>query len=809
MSPACLPSYLLVTSPRILLHPSGDLSLEGGSQPAPSHLLPPTCPPLGSMTPEDWRRLGLYSVAVTLTSAVAGDNLSRELVMLLRCILVDNLAQVPNLRDIITYLGRKVGPTSAARLVSGLCTRMQGVLKENNKLSSRFTSSGSVLRPRRSSGWKKGSVSCPSLVANPSLGDSSSSQSNIESRVNSYLQSRKNQSESRINPSAESRINPSAESRISSSAESNIHSSTESRYISSESGLNPSLESRLNPSLECRLSPELDPRHRPVLQQFSSLPAPNLDQCIENLINNNDVFNIMNLPGLKLKARRPPPPPPTTPPVYVPGFIRRRQRAAVAVSLGAGLAGPVVRVVLLTGHKVEVTLDKGTKVSEVLRVCLERMRVRDESASLFGLFSCVDEELLYLKGDSCVAAHLHNGVLTLYLRYVQSPEYHDLCPPLQHLLYLQLRQDVMAGSVAGLEESTTVQLGLLAAQVETSSGDIIKLEPKYFLPRNAGPSACIAFDQRSGDRLTGSQGDAQALFCGLVVNSPEYSLYRYWGRENRGEGSRRISLRILEDRIILGGQSYTFAQMKQLSHSQSYLQILVKAGDELKRNKIFFPDNKPRHIHDLLAELQLRHTTPAAPEMEDRGVATKTRRSLGKVCSQIAGAAREVGRTIRTPSKRTRSLSTDAKAAAGAKRRKLSLGRAESTKRQEDPENKENRPTKEDKVDKDVVSRGARPRMGTRMSAGLGRTGSPTLGSSRILQLAVGREELAGWHYTVSGHGLQVSGHTGHPAVLRTRDRVIALNGVSLEQVSVNTFWKILPTFGENIDIIVSRTVQN
>ena len=577
-----LPEYIVVTRGSILLHTTGEVSLEGVKRGDVSHLVPDNIKPLLEFREEDWRNLGLHSLARTMISCIHGDNLSTEMIMFFRSILNQNLSSLPTLSDIILYLRRKIKTESATRLVSSLCYKLQAVLSSQDKgLETKFTSSESALKPSRP-GWMSGTVSCPSLL--------------------------------------------------------------------------------------------------PVSLQSSTA-------SIDNFINNNDVFAILELPGLRFKGRR------TNgelssssqPEVYVPGYIRRRQRPALQYSLlepGSGRAGQIVRVVLLTGHRIEVTVDKmRTKVKDVLRVCLEKVKVREEAMNLFGLFSSLDEEYLYLDPDSLLVSHLLNGVLTLYLRFIRSPEYEDLCPPLQHLLYLQLRQDLVSGDV-NPDPNLAVQLGLLAVQVEVQ-GDHVRLEPEYFLPRNHDNSTRLMFQRRKGVNLTGSIKDAQALFCGLVSSSEGYSLYRYWGRENRGEGSRRISLQILPETFVLAGQSYSYTQVRQISYSQSYLQVLVKTGEELKRMKIFFPDNKPKNIHDLMMEFKDKHSQPSQP-----GVGTRTRRSLGVVCNQIVGVAKEVGRSIRTP-KRARSLSTDPKI--GGKKRKLSFGSSSFAKSENRRENKENR----------------------------------------------------------------------------------------------------------------------
>ena len=140
----------------------------------------------------------------------------------------------------------------------------------------------------------------------------------------------------------------------------------------------------------------------PILMPKMSQPY---FSSLENLMNNNDVFALLELPGLKFNGRRtnlelsstckPEP----TPQPYIPGFIQRRSRPALQYTLAEGSrAGQIVRIILLTGHKIEMRVEKmKTRTRDVLNVCLDRMKVKDEMRSMFGLFSCLDEEMNRLK----------------------------------------------------------------------------------------------------------------------------------------------------------------------------------------------------------------------------------------------------------------------------------------------------------------------------------------------------------------------------------------------------------------------------
>ena len=740
---ALLPGYVVVNTRSLLLHAHGDISLESASKEV---VTPPHMKPLLEFGEEDWGRLGLYSLAKTLISCIHGDNISREMIMFFRSILNTSLACIPSLPDIIAYLRNKIKVDSSRRIVSSLYYKLEAI---------KATKAIPAVDPVK----MKGTSSVTALR------------------------------------SASKAVQGSKKGTVSC------------------------------PNLETAVTSDSDTN----------------TESIENFINNNDVFALLDLPGLKLKGRRNPapevqPPPLPVKPVesYVPAFLRRiKERPAIQCSLldssKAAVAGQIVRVTLLTGHRLEVRVDKTrVKVKEVLALCLERMQVDHHLAELFGLFAEQEGEHLYLEAASLLANHLHNGVVSLHLRLVRVEDYGALPPALQHLYYLQLRQDHLASRDRWLEPDLEAQLGQLAVQAEVPDPHAVRLDPKYFLSRGAAPEVRQAFNAAKRTALTAGREDAQALYCGLMVNSPLYSLYVYGGRENRGEGSRRIQLRLLASRLSVGGQVYAYSQLRQLSYSQSYLQLVVKGDTAPRRYKVYLPANKASHVYHLL--LRLKETKKEEEEGGELRAASRTRRSLGLVCNQIVGAAREVGRTMRTPSKRARSLSVEA---AGGKRRKLSLDAGKLTgKRRKLSFSSGQDNNKENTIDKTKFTTAAaaatgvstrqqraelgggyraesgekarpRVRMGTRLVA---KPAAVVETERRILQVRLPRDRLLAEEgeegLAAGGHGILV---TGGSSILHPGDRILALNAVSLEQVSINTFWKILPTFPPNLDLIISR----
>ena len=105
-----------------------------------------------------------------------------------------------------------------------------------------------------------------------------------------------------------------------------------------------------------------------------------------------------------------------------------------------------------------------------------------------------------------------------------------------------------------------------------------------------------------------------------------------------------------------------------------------------------------------------------------------------------------------------------------------------------------------------------RVRMGTRMmgegvkSGGGGEVGCKSGGEGgcrRILQVKVGLDELEKGEYSVSGHGILVT--RTDTAQLQPGDRILALDQVSLEQVSIQNFKSMISNLENDAQLIISR----
>ena len=570
-------------------------------------------------------------------------------------------------------------------------------------------------------------------------------------------------------------------------------------------------------TLSCpSLLPTQPVTRKPVPQPIIEVSTHEDESSIENCLNNNDVFNLVELPGLKV--RRAP-----SPPLYVPSFIKRLERPSTVYTslLGStSRAGQVVRLVLLTGHRLEVKVDGSrTKVQDVLSLCLDKVQVDQDQRPLFGLFDRQQqeegEEYGYLTPECLLSTYLKNGVLVLYLRYLHQPDYYQLPGPLQNLLYLQLRQDVLSRELE-LEPELVVQLALLAVQSEVP-GDH-RVDPTHFLPSQCDASTRLNLVKGLGTRLTASSEDARALYCGLLA--PVLCLYRFRCRENRGEGSRRMEVSLYPDTFTIAGDSYSYSDIKQLSYTESYLQLLVKSSDQMKRYKVYCPGSRARQIHDIF--LAVRRGGEVEPEPSH---ASRTRRSLGLVRDQIVGSAKKVGKTLRTP-KRARSLSMEVKV--GGKRRKLSfcskdkenckpvavqkttVSTVQNTTLKRSNSVQKGRAQKPVRSVATVRGKGGeeergkerlRVRMGTRMVKGVEGLRPSLEATRRILQTRVERDQLQTGDFTASGHGILVN----QCSSLLPGDRILAVNTVSMEQVSLPTFTRILHSFPHSLEILVSR----
>ena len=104
---------------------------------------------------------------------------------------------------------------------------------------------------------------------------------------------------------------------------------------------------------------------------------------------------------------------------------------------------------------------------------------------------------------------------------------------------------------------------------------------------------------------------------------------------------RKICIKLMGEKVSIAGTYHAYTELRQVTYTHSYLQLLVRPqGEEPRKVKIFFPNGIARNIHDILSEMQNRNTKVIDNKTQtNRG---KTRRSLGVVCDQIVEVAKEV-----------------------------------------------------------------------------------------------------------------------------------------------------------------------
>ena len=101
-------------------------------------------------------------------------------------------------------------------------------------------------------------------------------------------------------------------------------------------------------------------------------------------------------------------------------------------------------------------------------------------------------------------------------------------------------------------------------------------------------------------------------------------------------------------------------------------------------------------------------------------------------------------------------------------------------------------------------------RMGTRtMGRTRKRSSEEEEEERRILQVEVRREQVAPDSVSISGHGISVTKWLPRSPgeQLQAGDRILALNGVSVEEVSLETFWRILYSYKGPVRMIISRPI--
>ena len=378
----------VITSTTLNLTPGGEVIMEPVSSSVDvTDQLPQRMKPLLDLTSEDLERLAVYSLAKTVLASLESVK-SPDLLLLLRSALVPSLNCVPLMAKVANYASKTITSMSAQRIVSSIYYKNLGLRGHSMKKSSTvrslpaFPSSTSTLRRGLSS------KPLPPLPLSPTSSTAST-----------------------ISLSSSTSV---ASTSISSSSSSSSYS------------LPPSPPRDHSQSSTAELCLRFGLREH----VYEDIDETQSVESVCNFINNNDVFSLLELPGLKYnktkqeKVNNNLPTPPLPP--------KKTQEKPKTVN-----------VILLSGQRVKVSLkSRDTPVSEVLSKALSASKVSTADRSLFCLSIKKGGEYFYL-GATEKAWEVTSSLHLRFLHYPTSVE--RLSTGLRELLYHQVSHDMAEG----------------------------------------------------------------------------------------------------------------------------------------------------------------------------------------------------------------------------------------------------------------------------------------------------------------------------------------------------------------------------
>ena len=308
-----------------------------------------------------------------------------------------------------------------------------------------------------------------------------------------------------------------------------------------------------------------------------------------NFINNNDVFSLLELPGLKYNKTKPQPPSLTTPPL--PPKRTKEEKPKM------------INVTLLSGQRVKVTLkSKDTPVSEVLSKALTASKVSISDRSLFCL-SVKKAGDHYFLNTTDRAWEVSSSVHLRFLHY-PTKEVEKLGPVLRELLYHQVSHDLAEG---------LLQLG-----------------------------------------GHGLEGLGLGRLLSQAVSVPHYGSWFYRGTADKREDSEVVTLWVGADGVELAGRPIGWKDIQQISYSHTFIQLLCQEGHRLKKQKICL--TQTRHVYDLMMVMKDHFVNRSKAET----IKSRQRElfKLDNICDQLVKLTKDVVKTMGTP-KRKRSKSAD------------------------------------------------------------------------------------------------------------------------------------------------------
>ena len=265
----------IVTPQALHLTPGGEVKVEHRQEEELTNYLPQKMKPLLDINSDDLERLAVYSLAKTVLASLESVK-SPDLLLLLRSALVPSLASVPLLAKVANYTSKTISSQSAQRIVSSLYYKHLGLQGHSMRKSSTARSLPNF------SGSTATLLSSKRLPPLPPLSSDTSS----------------------------------SRSLASTSSSSSISSTTSSLLRS----LPPTPPKSMPPSpppyrdqTESELCLRFGIREH-VYEDIEDVDTKSVENVC-NFINNNDVFSLLELPGLKYNKTKPQPPSLTTPPL--------------------------------------------------------------------------------------------------------------------------------------------------------------------------------------------------------------------------------------------------------------------------------------------------------------------------------------------------------------------------------------------------------------------------------------------------------------------------------------------------------------
>ena len=303
-------------------------------------------------------------------------------------------------------------------------------------------------------------------------------------------------------------------------------------------------------------------------------------QSVCDFIKNNDVFSLLDLPGLKYNRKEARVDNNNIKNTTTLNFANKPGPARIDLLKGR-IVGQTVRIVLLTEEVVEVNLvPKEVTISELLDIAIEKSMVEKKNKSMLCLAKMIEEEYFWLPGSENVSEHAEHGVETFYTRF--------LVPP------------------------------------------------------------CMELRRKFSEQL---------------LHTGNYGVFRYEGKENKMNISKKIILKVSSHGLTVNEHFIEMKNIKQVSCSQTFLQVLFYEEKVLKKFKVCFAVKKTKNIHKLISHLLERYS--ASQKLRQKEMS-----NLEDLCDQLLKITKSAIKVISTPN-RKRSKSADPEYLKSRKRQKL------------------------------------------------------------------------------------------------------------------------------------------